>query len=589
MKNKKPLKYPLKIRTKITIAYSIVLILSSILTFFAFNLINRYILQTELQKVSLQTLTAMDKNLEGIFAQIKDLSNLIFFDPNMQNSLNDVNSKDGNFRSQANITKSITNMLLSEEYIASVYLFDKYSYYYQSYRTGNYTTDIRDLTKAPWYQEVEEQQGNPILVLNSGGVLVKKNEPDMFISVIRNIISLATYEKLGTLIVNVDERKIQEYFSEVSKEYGSEFLIVDSSNKYVVSPRKYLEVVDYHFLQKPIENNSCSVIELNGQKYIIAEIKSALSDWKMMSVTPLVSSHLTNNFRNVLYIPIVIINFIFIFICTIYLTQLVFNPLDRMLHYMHFVEQGDFVNIPVEADREDEIIKLKRGFNQMVKAIQNLIEEIKKEQKIIRKNELDLIQAQVNPHFLYNTLDAASALNLIGDNEGAYEVVQQLGNFYRNSLGSGKEMITIKEELDCIRSYIAILNIRYDNKINLIIDVEEDILKFRILKLILQPIVENAVYHGIRYKHGRGTIKIQGYQDEQEIIFIVTDDGKGMNEDKVKQILDYKESSMAKGFGIYSAMQRIAIFYNIEKPITIISEPECGTEITIRVKIMEEC
>ncbi len=589
MKNKEKIKHPLKIRTKIIVAYSIVLILSSILTFFVFNRINSYILQTELQKVSLQTLTAMDKNIEGIFDQIKNLSNLIFYDPNMQQALDDISSENINHKNQANITKSIINMLLAEEYIGSVYLFDKYSNYYQSYRAGNYSTRITDLTKAPWYLKVEGLQGEPLLVRNSGGVLIKRNDPSMFISVIQNIMSVDTYKKIGTLIVNVDEKKLQDYFLEVGKEYGSEFFIIDSKNDYIVQPRQYIEVIDDHLLQKDVKSKGSTILELNGKKFILAKIKSAISDWSLISVTPITSNQLTSNIRNVLYIPIVIINFIFIFICAVYLTRLIFNPLNGLQHYMQRVEEGEFINVPIEKDTGDEIIRLKKGFNKMVRAIQTLIEEIKIEQKIIRKNELDLIHAQVNPHFLYNTLDAASALNLIGDNAGAYEVVQQLGNFYRNSLGRGRDTITIKEEIDCIKSYIAILNIRYDNKINLILKIEDSILNLKILKLLLQPIIENAVYHGIRYKHNSGVISIQGYRDEDEVIFIVTDDGKGMSEEKIDEILGYEVNNTAKGFGIYSAMQRIAIFYNIEKPITITSELECGTEITIRVKVMEEC
>jgi two-component system sensor histidine kinase YesM len=547
-----------------------------------------YILQAEIEKGTDQTLAAMDKSLKSIFTQIQSLSDLIFFDPNMQQSLNAIDTKEINFKKQASITKSITNMLLSEEYISSVYLFDRSNNYYQSYRSGDYSVSIKNLTKAPWYTQVEELKGEGMIVSNSGGVIKKRNTNEMFISVIQNIMSVSTYQKIGTLIINVDEKKLQGYFFEIGKEYQSEFFIVDGNSNYIVRPTRYQDIVDQYLLDKTKRNKKFSVIKDKHSKFIISEIESTLSDWAMISITPITTNILTNTIRNALYIPVVVINFIFIFICAIYLTKLIFNPLHRMEGYMHLVEKGEFVKIPLATDSNDEIMKLKRGFNQMVTAIEKLIEEIKVEQRIIRKNELDLIQAQVNPHFLYNTLDAVSALNLIGDNERAYEVVQQLGNFYRNSLGSGRDMITIEEELDCIESYIAILNIRYDNKIKLVMDVEQAVMKLRILKLILQPIIENAVYHGIRYKHGQGTICIQGYRDDDEVIFIVTDDGMGMSEDKIEEVLDYRTDNAKKGFGVYSAMQRIALFYSIEKPITIISEPEWGTEITIRVKVMEE-
>jgi len=231
---------------------------------------------------------------------------------------------------------------------------------------------------------------------------------------------------------------------------------------------------------------------------------------------------------------------------------------------------------------------LKKVFNQMIGSIQDLIEKVKKEEKIITKNELEIIQAQINPHFLYNTLDAVSALALIGDNENCLKVTQALGNFYRNSLNSGLDLVKIEDEIECIKSYITILNIRYDNKIIMVYDIEEEIKEYKVLKLILQPIVENAAHHGIRNKKGQGTISIKGYLDEDEIIFIVTDDGLGMTEEKVKEILEGKTKQGKSGFGLYSSIQRISLYYDIKKPITITSEIGNVTEITIRVKVIKE-
>ena len=223
----------------------------------------------------------------------------------------------------------------------------------------------------------------------------------------------------------------------------------------------------------------------------------------------------------------------------------------------------------------------------MIYSLQELIEKIKKEEKIIMKNELDLIHAQIKPHFLYNTLDAASALALTRDHENCFNLIQALGNFYRNSLNSGQDEVTVADEIDCIKSYITILNIRYENMIHMHYDIEERILPLPMLKLILQPVVENAVYHGIKEREREGNIYLKGYLDENEIIFIISDDGKGMSEDRIRKVLSGKTRTKKSGFGLYSLIQRISLYYDMESPVTVTSEVGSGTEITLRLTVIK--
>lgn len=250
---------------------------------------------------------------------------------------------------------------------------------------------------------------------------------------------------------------------------------------------------------------------------------------------------------------------------------------------MELVERGNFIEMPIDEHR-NEINNLKNVFNHMTLSIKNLIQQVKDEEQVIAKGKLDIINAQINPHFLYNTLDAVSALALMEDHENCFRMTQALGSFYRNSLNSGMDFISIRDELESIRSYITILNIRYDNKIKVEYDVEEELLDVKILKLILQPPVENAVHHGIKNREGEGHITIRAYRDEDEIIFVVSDDGKGMSEKRIEEVMTGKNITGKSGFGIHSQIQRIRLYYGIENPIMISSEIGTGTEIMIRVK-----
>jgi two-component system sensor histidine kinase YesM len=167
-------------------------------------------------------------------------------------------------------------------------------------------------------------------------------------------------------------------------------------------------------------------------------------------------------------------------------------------------------------------------------------------------------------------------------------MTQALGSFYRNSLNSGMDFVTIHDEIECIKSYITILNIRYDDKIKMDYEVEEGLLNCKILKLLLQPLVENAVHHGIKGNDGEGQISIKIFEDEDEIILMVTDDGVGMTEDRIEDIMQGETVTGKSGFGIYSLMQRITLYYDIPNPIMIQSEIGTGTEIALRVKRIEE-
>jgi Histidine kinase-, DNA gyrase B-, and HSP90-like ATPase./Histidine kinase. len=171
----------------------------------------------------------------------------------------------------------------------------------------------------------------------------------------------------------------------------------------------------------------------------------------------------------------------------------------------------------------------------MTEQIATLIDKVKEEQKQIRLNELSIIRAQINPHFLYNTLDAVSALALIKDSEGAYTLTQALENFYRISLSSGKDVITVREELKCIENYVKILNIRYKDSFDVNYFVDENITNEKILKLLLQPFVENSIAHGVHNKRGRGIITIKGRKSNDLMIFSIEDNGVGMSKEKSKK------------------------------------------------------
>ena len=275
--------------------------------------------------------------------------------------------------------------------------------------------------------------------------------------------------------------------------------------------------------------------------------------------------------------------------------QRITEPIEELCVVTRKAAGGDFtVRAPEQS--EGEIAVLNDSFNQMVEKIGQLVEYIRIEQLNLRATELKLLQAQINPHFLYNTLDTIIWLAEAGKKEEVVMMVTTLSDFFRTTLSKGRDYITVKEEEAHIRSYLQIQQFRYQDILEYSIDVPESLYDYQILKLTLQPLVENALYHGIKNKRGLGHIRVSGRLDEAEqaLKFTVQDDGRGMTEEelsKVRKGLESEEKADASdpsGFGLQNVAQRMRLNYGPRYGITIKSTYGVGTEMTVTIPAVKK-
>lgn len=235
-----------------------------------------------------------------------------------------------------------------------------------------------------------------------------------------------------------------------------------------------------------------------------------------------------------------------------------------------------------------EISALSDSFEHMAVRIQKLMEEVRQEEISLRKTELKALQAQINPHFLYNTLDAIAWMCEAGRNEDAVEMVNALARLFRISISRGHELIPIEKELQHAQSYLHIQNFRYKNQFRYQFDVDEACLSYYCNKITLQPIIENAIYHGMDRMVDEGMIRIGIHQSEDKIIFTVEDNGVGMTEEQCEEVLKKERSDRAR-IGIKNVNDRIKIYFGEEYGLTIKSELDEGTCVTIMMpKVTEE-
>ncbi len=266
------------------------------------------------------------------------------------------------------------------------------------------------------------------------------------------------------------------------------------------------------------------------------------------------------------------------------------DPIDRICERLEAIGKGSLlVCEPIQADVE-EVQLLTDGIENMVGHLKRQIDKNTEQEKQRRRTELALLQAQINPHFLYNTLDAIIWLIESGEIAESVTMVSSLSNYFRFSLSRGKNVITLAEEEQHIRSYLEIQQVRYRDLMEYEIDIQDHLKYFILPKLTLQPLVENALYHGIKNRRRKGYICVTGRAQDDHMILEVSDDGPGMKEERLSEVRASLSDGRREGFGLRAVHQRIQILFGGEYGLTVESTPDIGTRVivTIPMQTVEE-
>ena len=271
------------------------------------------------------------------------------------------------------------------------------------------------------------------------------------------------------------------------------------------------------------------------------------------------------------------------------LAQQVTKPVKRMREAMRYYGKGDF-SAKVEIRGSDELAELSQGMNDMSEQISDLFDRIKTEESQTRKLELQTLVYQINPHFLYNTLDSINAIARQHDDREIAEIVTSLSRLFRLGLHQGEEFVTVRDELAHIQYYLVIQKVRFGNQLQWTIDVDDAILDLKICKFILQPIVENAIYYGVKSREEGGRIHIVGKRSGDDLSFTVEDFGEGMLPEELEGVrlrISVKTipEGQTSGFGLWNVNQRLKIYYGRDSGVHIVSVPGQGTKVTLRLKV----
>lgn len=397
----------------------------------------------------------------------------------------------------------------------------------------------------------------------------------------------------AVLLIEMAYQGLEEVLDEVTLGNGGYIYLMDSKGEIIWHPKYELiasgRVKENNLVAAGYDDGSREEV-FNGTRQTVVTKTVGYTGWKLVGVIKGTGISL-NMLKTRLFIVFVILLIIFIVILiNSYISFRVTNPIRELEKSVKALEEGN-LDADIYMGGSYEVQHLGKSVQDMKFRIKGLMQDIVNEHEEKRKSEFDSLQAQINPHFLYNTLDIIVWQIENEKQSEAVHTVTALARFFRLSLGKGKNIVTVKDEIDHVKNYLMIQHMRFKNKFDYEFDIAEDVLELPSLKLMLQPLVENAIYHGMEFMDGDGMIMVKAWRKEDELYLSVADNGLGMTEDKVEMILTGESTSgngRGSGIGVKNVNERIKLYFGEAYGLTIDSEPDEGTTVIIHLPAKDE-
>lgn len=384
-------------------------------------------------------------------------------------------------------------------------------------------------------------------------------------------------EILGLLRISFNETFLNSILDEAKLGKEGKVYLLNDENKIIFTKDRSLITESF----SRIENVSGPTM-----KYPFSIVKYPLhyERWSLVGVVP--ETEIVNQITqfNRIFFLMVILILTSIMVFAIAAARAILRPLNRIMKGMECIQQGN-LNVMLESDADDEFSIIIHNFNYMVERVKSLIETVYHQQVHYRKAEILALQAKLNPHFLYNTLDAIYWMLILKGEEEIGEVVVALSSILRYSISHENEFVTVREDMGQLENYLKIQRMRFEDKLEYDFHIQEEILELKIPKLLIQPLVENSIKYAFNDMKCHGVIGIRGYLEKEDLIFEVVDNGVGMSEEKIRSIFaGYEFQSKKSGIGIQLVHHRIRYIYGEGYGISIESTVGEGTKVTVRLR-----
>lgn len=583
---------PLWIRLSIPVAVVVlivILMLNGFLLNYASSLVHRQI-QDAAHSSVIRAQSYVDMRLRSIIERLY----YIKLDPSVSETLSDFLLADSVQKEAVTMTafaRSLSLYKVTEPLSAAMFLYTPNGIFTEN--SFSVSSDF-DFSSSALWQSLQEQTNSV--------VFAHPQRDEIFITH-RDVIPVmhrfyvAGYPEECVILTNIDRTRLTDYLSEILVGDGSEVLLVEADGTPVSYPNgKACAFLAEHpaAMDAALNSTDAQTYRLGAGDYMLAALPLESAPWRILYVQPMDAVQNVLLRMTLLFAALTCLAAALIFIATVRIANGITSPLTRFCQ--HIRKDGEL--LPFSYEQQDEVGTLARNYNEMVQRIQLLlqsqeeyIEQLKQEKARVQQEqqqkrlaELRALQAQIHPHFLYNTLDSIRWKAELAGAEDISQMTTALANLFRISLSRGREIISLEQEEKHAASYLQIQKYRYGEKLNYEINIPQELRSLHTVKLVLQPLVENAIYHGIKEKDKPGTIRISGWQEDNRLFLRVEDDGMGIPAEKLallRRNLANCWTPQQDGYGIYNVNERIRLYFGTEYGLNLDSVWGQGTTATL--------
>ncbi len=537
---------------------------------------------TAMQKESQAVLGQVSQSVDSYLRTIMKLSDSLYYDiiKNADLSAETINSS---------ITLLYDN---NKDSIANIYLLSKEGELLEAVPAARLKTGM-DVTKEEWFENTLARTDNLHFSTPHVQYIFDNNENQYrwVITLTRAVeITYGTSTEQGILLMDIRYSSLQQILENIVLGNEGYLYMVNGSGELIYHPK--MQLIETGWLSENIAaateyRDGSYREEYEGEMRNINVKFVGYTGWKLLSVTPEKGLSLSN-LKMRLFVTFVVASFLLaLILINAFISSRITDPIQELEKSVNAIEAGE-LDTEVYTGGTYEIQHLGRSIGDMAKRIKTLMQDIVTEHESKRKSEFDTLQSQINPHFLYNTLDIIVWMIENEQKQEAVKVVTALARFFRISLSKGKSIIPVRDELEHVRNYLMIQQMRFKNKFTYEIEAGEDVMELACLKLLLQPLVENAIYHGMEFMDGDGEIRIRAFREEDSLWFEISDNGLGMTGEQVEGLLSEKpqvRSGRGSGIGVKNVNERIELYFGKPYGLIIESEPDEGTVIRIHLPV----
>ena len=525
----------------------------------------------------------MNQNIDSYIDYMENIAYLISSNEDVQDYLFDEKiDNEGRYR----ILNQFQTILDSRSDIRNVGIISKNGRMLINDGSKSVNQDL-DLNTQEWYATALEKPNGPILTSSHVQHIISGERP-WVITLSRGIRDRSgSGEKEGVFFIDLNYSAISGLCDQSTVGTKGYAFILDAKGNIVYHPQQQqlyneLQTENISLIMDTDEDTVLTGTGNDGKLYSIS--RSEKTGWTVVDCTSVRELLRKSRQAQSVYVLTAIVLVIVALLFSRFMARSITLPIQKLRDSMKKVQEGDFSVSDVVVDSRNEIGSLTKSFDVMTHRIHELMEQNVHEQEEKRKSELKALQSQLNPHFLYNTLDSIIWMAEGKKNEEVVLMTASLARLLRQSISNEDEVVPIANEVEYARGYLTIQKMRYKDKLEFQIDVDSSILYIPLIKLVLQPIIENAIYHGLKYKESKGLLIVKGFMKDGNAVLQVIDDGVGMDEETLAHIYDkHKVNYHSNGVGVYNVQKRLKLYYGDGYGITYESEKGKGTTATITI------